>query len=144
MDHCTSECIGVHAAAVDDRFEALEPLRQGIREHFGGYEQNVALGLSLRHDHGSQYTSRDFQAELRFLEIRSSPSFVREPECNGVAERFVRTLKEQLLWVQTFETIEELRLALLAFKDRYNAGWLVQKHGHGPLRPLEYQLRIVQ
>ena len=65
-----------------DRFEALEPLRQGIREHFGGYEQNVALGLSLRHDHGSQYTSRDFQSELKFLGIRSSPSFVREPECN--------------------------------------------------------------
>ena len=42
----------------------------------------------------------------------------------------MRTLKEQLLWVQTFDTIEELRQALLAFKDRYNTGWLVQKHGH--------------
>jgi hypothetical protein len=38
---------------------------------------------------------------------RSSPSFVREPEGNGVAERFIRTLKENLLWVRTFKTIEE-------------------------------------
>ena len=28
---------------------------------------------------------------------------------NGVAERFIRTLKENLLWVRTFKTIEELR-----------------------------------
>ena len=47
---------------------------------------------------------------------------MREPEGNGVAERFIRTLKEQLLWVQTFDTVEELRLALLEFKERYNRG----------------------
>ena len=33
--------------------------------------------------------------------IEASPSFVREPEGNGVAERFIRTLKENLLWVRT-------------------------------------------
>lgn len=56
--------------------------------------------------------------------------FVREPEGNGVAERFIRTLKEQLLWVRTFDTVEELRLALLEFKERYNREWLCQRHGH--------------
>ena len=35
---------------------------------------------------------------------------MREPEGNGVAERFIRTLKEKRLWVRSFETIEELRL----------------------------------
>src|SRR5512147_1431966 len=35
---------------------------------------------------------------------------LRPPEGNGVAERFIRTLKENLLWVRPFETIEELRL----------------------------------
>jgi len=35
-----------------------------------------------------------------------------------VAELFVRTLKEQLLWVQAFDTVVELRLALLEFKER--------------------------
>ena len=68
-----------------------------MREQFGGFGQNVATGLTLRHDHGSQYTSHTFQEELRFLGIRSSTSFVAEPECNGVAERFVKTLKEQCL-----------------------------------------------
>jgi hypothetical protein len=43
--------------------------------------------------------SDTFQDELRFLGIFSSPSFVRAPEGNGCAERFIRTLKEQVLWL---------------------------------------------
>ena len=130
VDHCTQECIGIHAARPGTRFEALEPLRQGLREHFDGYEADLARGLALRHDHGSQYLSDHFQEELRFLGIRASPSFVAAPEGNGCAERFIRTLKEQLLWVEHFETVEELRQALLAFKQRYNQHWLVERHGH--------------
>ena len=42
----------------------------------------------------------------------------------------MRTLKEQLLWVRTFETVEELRQALLGFKNRYNEHWLIERHGH--------------
>jgi putative transposase len=42
--------------------------------------------------------SGDFQDEIKCLGIEASPSFVREPEGNGVAERFIRTLKENLLW----------------------------------------------
>ena len=68
--------------------------------------------------------------EIAFLAIEASPSFVRQPEGNGVAERFIRTLKENLLWVRHFETIEELRLALLDFAAWYNTHWLVARHGH--------------
>jgi putative transposase len=130
VDHCASECIGVHAARPGTRFEAVEPLRQGVRAIFGGYDAGIAAGLQARHDHGSQYVSDYFQDELKFLGLTSSPTFVREPEGNGVAERFIRTLKEQLLWVRTFETVEELRVALLAFKERYNRQWLCERHGH--------------
>ena len=77
-------------------------------------------GLRLRHDHGSNYLADDFQQEIAFFGIDSSPSFVREPEGNSVAESFIRTLKENLLWVRIFETIEDLRLALLAFNRTYN------------------------
>ena len=83
VDHCTQECVGIHAARPGTRFEALEPLRQGLREHFGGYGAGVATGLALRHDHGSQYMSDHFQGELRFLGIRSSPSFVAAPEATA-------------------------------------------------------------
>ena len=130
VDHCTAECIGIHAAKRATRYEALEPIRQGVREHFGAYGPDVAAGLAVRHDHGTQYTSDLFQDELDFLGIESSPSFVRSPEGNGCAERFIRTLKEQLLWVEPFETVDELLAALHRFRRRYNERWLIARHGH--------------
>jgi hypothetical protein len=36
---------------------------------------------------------------------------VREPEGKGCVERFIRTLKGNLLWVRRFDTIEDLSLA---------------------------------
>ena len=49
---------------------------------------------------------------------------------NGCAERFIRTLKENLLWVRRFDTLEELRLALLAFKRTYNQSRIIERHGY--------------
>ena len=130
VDHCTAECIGLHAAKRGTRFEALEPIRQGIRERFGGIGEGVARGLRLRHDHGSNDLADDFQQEVAFFGIESFPSFVREPEGNGVAERFIRTLKENLLWVRSFATIAELRLALRAFKRTDNEQWMLEKYDY--------------
>jgi transposase InsO family protein len=130
VDHGSTECLGIHAARRATRFEALEPLRQGVRAAFGAVAKDVAAGLKLRHDHGSQFVAHDYQRELAFLGIESSPAFVREPEGNGCVERFIRILKENLLWVRRFETIEELRRALLAFKETYNHTWIVERHGY--------------
>jgi transposase InsO family protein len=130
VDHCSAECVGIHASLDANRFEALEPVKQAVRERFGAFAKDVAAGLRLRHDHGSQYVSHDFQAEIRFLGMESSPAFVREPEGNGCAERFIRTLKENLLWLRRFETVEELRLALIAFKRTYNRTWIIERHGY--------------
>ena len=57
---------------------------------------------------------------------------MRMPEGNGCAERVIRTLKEQLLWVRTFATVEELRLALIGWAELYNHGWLIERHGFRP------------
>ena len=73
VDHCTAECVCIHAVKRATRFEALDPIRQGVNEHFGGFHAHGATGLQLRHDHGSQFMSDDFQNEIRFLGIESSP-----------------------------------------------------------------------
>jgi transposase InsO family protein len=96
----------------------------------------------MRHDHGSQYMSDHFQKELAFLGIDSSPAFVRTPEGNGCAERLIRTLKENLLWVQSFETIEDPRQALLVFRETYNTTWLIERHGF--VSPAAYRRQQLQ
>ncbi len=113
-----------------DRWAALESIRQGVRTHFGGYTPKIALGLGLRHDWGPQYTARQFNAELKWMGIRNSPAFVGEPECNGIIERFIRTLKEECIDVHRFRTVEEARWVIGAFIRRYNAEWILERHGY--------------
>ena len=79
---------------------------------------------------------------MKFLWITSSPAFVREPEGDGVAERVIRTLKEQLLWARTFGTVEELRLALHEFQVRYNREWLCERHRHQT--PTQVRARLME
>jgi putative transposase len=130
VDHCGDECLGLHAARPGTRFEALEPIRQAVRRIFGDFREGIAGGLALRHDHGSQYLSDDFQREIRFLGMEPSPAFVYAPEGNGVVERFFRTLKEQFLWVHDCRTLEELNEQLEQWRQRYNEQWLIERHGH--------------
>lgn len=100
VDHFTAKCLGIRAARLDRCFEALEPLRQGIDEHFDAHRADVATGLARHHDHDSQFLRNLFQTELRFL------------------------------WIECFETVEALRRVRLVFKDRYNREWLIERHEH--------------
>ena len=101
-----------------------------MRAHKGGFSKGIALGLGLRHDWGSQFRTRQFQAEIQWLGIRSTPAYVGEPECNGVAERFIRTLKEECIYLHNFETLEEAKVVIGTFVERYNNGWPLQRHGY--------------
>ena len=60
-------------------------------------------------------------------------AFVCAPEGNGCVEWFIRVLKENLLWPRTFKNIEELRYALVKFKDFYNHHWMMGKNGNKTL-----------
>src|SRR6266508_4039907 len=113
-----------------DRFAALEPVLEGVRSHFGGCALNIARGLALRHDHGPQYVSDHFQGELRWLGITDSPAFVREPEGNGMAEWFIKQLKEQILWCERFATVEEADRAVREFCRRFREEWIVERLGY--------------
>ena len=42
VDHCNSECVGIHADKSANRFQALEPVRQGVRRHFAAIGKDVA------------------------------------------------------------------------------------------------------
>src|SRR5210317_1031645 len=130
VDHCVTDVVGWHVAKKGDRWAALEPIRQGVRAHMHGYAPKIALGLGLRHDWGPQYTAHQFQGELAWLGIRSTASYVGEPECNGVAERFIRTLKEECLYLHDFESLEEARDVIGEFIERYNRGWLLERYGY--------------
>jgi len=129
VEHWNAECVGWHVCKVGSRFAALEPISQGLQQIYGSVDAEVARGLSLRMDHGSQYLSDHFQKQIRFWGITPSFGFVEEPETNGVAERFNRTLKEQAIHGKIFRNIDEVRTAVGEFVDRYNTQWRLEKLG---------------
>ena len=53
-----------------------------------------------------------------------------EPQGNGVAERFIRTLKEQCLWARLCENTNDLRQQVSTFIETYNNEWLIERLGH--------------
>jgi len=141
-EHWNSECMGWHVCKIGDRFAALEPVTQAIRNAYGSLDKDVAKGLKLRIDNGSQYSSDYFLQQLAYLGIQSSFGLVKQPETNGVAERFHRTLKDQILDGRIFRNADEVREAVGQFVNVYNEQWLVAKRDYQS--PLEARRNYVR
>lgn len=139
IDHFNDEIKGWHVIKRGDRFAALEPVRQAVKKEFGNLDKEIVkgLGLYLRADHGTQYDSNDFQREIKFLGFNYSPAFVRSPECNGIIERFHRTIKEQIFDIYIFKNLDEARKIIGDFIERYNHEWIL--HRLNFMSPIEYK-----
>jgi transposase InsO family protein len=129
VDHYSDEA-WCHVAKVGNRFAALQPVYDAVIDRFGGLGPDVARGVKLRHDWGAQYRSLHFTGSIAWLGIDDDAAYVGEPECNGVAERFIRTLKEQCLWAELCDDVDQLRQAVASFTERYNTEWLIERLGH--------------
>jgi len=77
-------------------------------------------GLILHSDQGWQYQMKRYQGMLKKKGIIQSMS--RKGNCldNAVMENFFGILKSELLYLQTFESIEQFRLELIEYLDYYN------------------------
>ena len=128
VDHWNAECVGWHVCKTGDRYAALQPISMALSRLYGSVERGIARGLSLRMDHGTQYLSDHFLNQIKFWGLTPSFAFVAEPQTNGVAERFNRTLKEQAIYGRVFRTVAEVRDAVKTFVDLYNGEWRVEKN----------------
>lgn len=135
IEHWNAECVGWHVIKHGTRYEALEPISAALTSLYGSVGPDVARGLSLRIDHGSQYTADHFLNQVRYWGIEPSFALVEQPQTNGVAERFNRTLKEQAIHGRIFRGIDDVRRAVSDFVTLYNNQWRLEKLGY--LTPAE-------
>ena len=77
-------------------------------------------GFELRSDHGPQYTGSDCEdlCETWHLEHTFAP--VGRPTGNALAERFIQTLKVELIWTRDWQSLAELREAVVRWLHVYN------------------------
>lgn len=142
VEHWNAECVGWHVIKDGSRYQALQPIAMGLQELFGSLGPDVARGLALRMDHGTQYLSDHFLNQIRYWGITPSFAFIEQPQTNGVAERFNRTLKEQAIYGRAFRNADEVRLAVADFVTRYNNYWRLEKLGY--LTPAEARAALIQ
>jgi transposase InsO family protein len=102
-----------HAPAV------LASVAQLLHDLFGT-PAAVPAGLELRTDHGPQYTGADCAALVERWGLTHTLAPVGRPTGNAVVERLIRTMKEEVVWLQDWEDAAELRAALCAWQQRYN------------------------
>jgi hypothetical protein len=64
-------------------------------------------------------------------------------DCGKKSDRGFRPHPQgNLLWVRSFRTVEERRLALPAFKETYNHHWRIGRHGsRSPIQVMENRKR---
>ena len=129
VEHWNAEGVGWHVAKIGDRYAAAQAVGMAIKTVFGAVAAGIARGVALRHDHGSAFMADHFQNQIKFWGMAPSFAFVAEPETNGVAERFFRTFKEQVVYGRIYQTIDDVRAAVNEFFERYNAQWLIEKNG---------------
>lgn len=116
--------------------EWCEALEEAVLQEFS---QGVrGQGLKLVSDNGCQPTSRSFLKVTATLDIEQIFTSFNNPKGNAETERFMRTLKEELLWLEEFAGLEEAREKLAAWIGFYNKEYLHSALGYKS--PLEYEL----
>lgn len=99
-----------------------------------GSPAHVPDDLELRTDHGPQYTGADCAVLCERWRLAHTYAPVGRPTGNAVVERFIRTLKEELIWLRDWDSADELRAAI--------ASWLHHYLHHRPHQALNWQTPI--
>lgn len=109
----------------------LASVEAKLVEAFGA-PSGVPEGVELRTDHGPQYTGADCEALCTRWGLHHTYAPVGRPTGNAVVERFIRTMKEELVWLRDWDSADELRAAVAVWLEHYNTarphqalGWLV-------------------
>jgi len=103
-------------------------------------ERQPKPGLVHHSDRGLQYASRDYVAILEKHQIIPSMSRPANPYDNAGCESFLKTLKQEEIYVHEYETLEQLRGNIEEFIERYyNRLRLHSALGYRPPEEFEQQ-----
>jgi putative transposase len=101
IDWHTKEILGHEISLRNKSTQWITALQEAL---FNGYPEGAKdKGIKLTSDHGSQPTNKSF---MKF--------------CNAETERMIRTIKEEVIWVHEFKSLEEAKEKIKEFIEFYN------------------------
>ena len=127
VEHWNAECVGWQSASAATASPPCS--RLGLAGLYGSRGRRGS-GAGLADGSRLPVSVGPLHQPIKFWGIQKAYAFVAEPQTNGVAERFNRTLKEQIIHGRIYRNIAELRDAVRDFAELYNAQWIVEKNGY--------------
>jgi putative transposase len=121
LDCCTRQVLGWELAHTARAKTAERALESALLGRFG-CTRGAPVGMSIRHDNGLVFGSRLFRAVVRDYGLKQEFITPYTPEQNGLAERFIRSFKEECVWQHRFDSIDQARSVIAKWIDWYNTG----------------------
>jgi transposase InsO family protein len=135
LDAYSRRCIGWALSRHIDTELAIAALRMALRT------RTVPAGLVHHSDRGVQYAAADYVALLQEHKIQISMSRTGNPYDNAKAERFMRTLKYEEVYLNDYDTLAEVLASVQHFIDAvYNRKRLHSAIGYLP--PIEFEASL--
>ena len=135
LDAYSRRCIGWALARYLDARLPLTALQMALQT------RNFQPGLMHHSDQGVQYASLEYVAVLQQNKIQISMSRPGNPYDNAKAERFIRTLKYEEVYLNDYDTLAEVRTSIQHFiEDVYNRKRLHSALGYLP--PIEFEASL--
>ena len=137
LDAFSRRCIGWAISRHIDTQLTLATLQMALNT------RTIQAGLIHHSDQGVQYAAADYVAVLHEHKIKISMSRTGNPYDNAKAERFMRTLKYEEIYMNDYETLTEVRASIEHFIEAvYNRKRLHSAIGYRP--PAEFEASLAQ
>lgn len=137
IDWYSKKIVGHDLAVQSKALDWLNALNKAVNNQFPEGIKNKKRSLFLVSDNGSQPTSSRFMADCRGIGIKQIFTSYNNPRGNADTERVIRTIKEDLVWVNEFDSVNQLSASLDEWVHSYNEDYPHSSIGYAT--PCEYE-----
>jgi len=139
LDWFTKEVVGYCLSLRCTTEEWLQALHMAVNDRFpGGIKDTMQHQLNVVSDNGCQPTSQRYMCECATLGLNQIFTTWSNPRGNADTERFIRTLKEDLLWCHDWDNPFDFEHALSQWVNKYNCDYPHQSLGY--MTPSQFYL----
>ncbi len=137
IDWYTKKIVGHHAGEQSKAWHWLVALNKGLNRQFPDGARD--MGLNLMSDNGCQPTALSFMKACRDMGVKQAFTSYNNPKGNADTERFMRTLKEELVWINEWTNPDVFYATLEQWIEYYNSAYLHSTLGYMPPETFEKQ-----
>ena len=139
LDWYTKKVVGQKIGVRSKSEDWMEAMESAIQVQFPNGVRD--RGLKVISDNGCQPTE-SYRKNCKQLGIEQIFTSYNNPKGNAETERFMRTMKEELLWLKEWKSLKELEEGLNEWIKSYNEEYLHSSNGYRPPNDVENEYLV--